>query len=278
MVQPARKIGGLTPGSGDPTLAGGAGNDRLGSGAAGKPGASSHGKRPGGGGPAERFTPEQLDEAEEDLHDKVREWSEEGNRTAAANMRRFLERRGGIKEYSRDEARQFALIRDAEEKNQSSFENETFLGRTDGVSAETLLTLRDGETIPFEELVDPEHGYVDSVRHWFGDEDGFYSFGRMTFYSKGGFTATRRGDKIHITGTVKHGFNDPYDFHPEWWDFLTEEAYMLQESGRGKQFENRGMWGREVSGTVEIFNGFLVNPQFDWKDVDHTGGIKFDWE
>ena len=278
VAQSARKTRGFAPDSDENVLTGGAGHGRLGGGAPGKLGASGHGKRSAGRDPVERFSDADLDAAEKVNRDWVERWRWLRLNNAADNMERFLSGRGGIKEYTREESRQFAPIRDAEEKNQSRFENRTFLGNTKNAGAKRLAGLRDGDTMTFGDDWDRDYDKFDTYVRGAANPDYALGFGQLKVTSTGGFTATRRGNKIHITGTVTHKFKDRYDFHAGASSGYTTEAYMLQQSGRAKPFLQRGAWAREVSGTVDIGNGSLSNPRFTWTDTDLKREIWPDWE
>ena len=64
------------------------------------------------------------------LRRRVGEWRRLGYENAADNLERFLKGVGGTKTITREEARRFPVIREAEAKARHRFEGTSFLGRS----------------------------------------------------------------------------------------------------------------------------------------------------
>ena len=83
--------------------------------------------------------------------------------------------------------------------------------------------------------------------------------------SKGTFTAERKGNVIHIKGTVDHVWKDKYDFEPN--QPYADGALALQKHRGARPFDILAKWKQKVKGTIEIVDGALKNPKFQWTDV-----------
>ncbi len=141
--------------------------------------------------------------------------------------------------------------------------------------ASALLNLQEGQTIVFTDNFDKAYGDNDFIRHLLDPEtrDFALAFGNTQLATKEGyFAATRVGDEIHIEGTVEHHWDDEYDFHPERYfgfgGIKANDAAILERHGRAKPFARKSSWPRRVKGTIEIENGALKNPVFEWEDID----------
>jgi hypothetical protein len=193
---------------------------------------------------------------------------------ASDNLKRFLENTGKTKKVSREEAREEPFYRDAEVKNRKRFEEKTFLAKSGNAEKinKPLKNLKDGQTISLEDDWDVNRGakdtYNDAAFGTTKEADDALAKGRKTFKSKTNFTATRRGGKIFIEGTVDHIGDQNYDF--EAFDLgAVMGAKRLQDKNRAKPFKIERNWKRQVSGTVDIGpGGRLQNPQFKWDEVD----------
>ncbi len=192
----------------------------------------------------------------------------------------FLDGNGEDITIHRDDAREDPFIRESEFKNQIRFEEQTLLANAEDERInEPIRSLKDGETIKIvdhwnaDTNPDRDHpkDYADFVRWQAGEPDQYFSFGTRELTSTSDIQATRKGDKVHINGTVKHNANDRYDFAD---DDVSLGAFELQEMGRGTPFNVVREWKQTVTGTVgivEVLDGgrlVLGNPQIRWEDMD----------
>jgi hypothetical protein len=81
-----------------------------------------------------------------------------------------------------------------------------------------------------------------------------------------GFVATRRGKRIEIEGIIEHRWDDRYDF--EEGRPSSEAPLMLLQAGRAHVYETKSGWKQRFVGTVDIEEGRLVRPRFQWQDID----------
>lgn len=197
----------------------------------------------------------------------VEMWRESGRRTSADHLERFLDGDGSTLVIERDEARSFAPIREAEQKNDGRFERSFFIGGDRG-NAEKLASLKDGETTKIEDDFKVDYGPGSFLGQALDSSttDFAAAFGRLGFKSEGEFNATRRGDVIEIEGIVQHGFGDRYDFNPG--QPYASEPNLLERKGNAKSYDRTSSWQRRVTGTIRIDNGRLYSPRFTWEDID----------
>jgi len=207
------------------------------------------------------------------IEEKYREWAQMGRTFgldfAADNLERFIEGTGGNKDVSREEARSFSPISNAEEENQKRFENS--LVADDHKYGQTLKDLEDGQSVRLsKDIWDVDlKAFGDTKRParpgvMFGSPDLAAGSGDSDFKSTGNFIAKRKGDTIHIEGVVEHEWSDTYD-----WD--KDQPYgagaMELQVGRGaKPFDLRAGWRQRMKGTVRIEDGELKNPRLVWTD------------
>ena len=210
-----------------------------------------------------------LDEVELDLRRRVQEWRDARHLTAAEHLERFLKSEGGTKTITREEARRFPFAREAEATARLQFETESFLAKSgDNRINNALKGLKDRD-----EPVDvTDHwvrvlGPVGFLKEWYaGDKNLARAFGKTNIRSDFDGHAVRRGNTIYITGEVTHSWNDPYDF--ERFQPGSSGPLRLERYGRAKKFDMEGSWNQRVKGTVEVRDGKLVNPRFEWEDVN----------
>jgi hypothetical protein len=211
------------------------------------------------------LTPEAARKSMEDYADyfKQRGWPD-----AEANLRRYLEGKGGERIYTREEARAFAPIRKAEAQNQDRFENGTFLGETTKNPApRALKTMKEGQKLSFRDDWSRDYKEMAFAREvTLGDKNFAFAHGQTKVRSDGMFVAKREGDTIRIEGIVTHSWDDKYDF--DRGQPGGAEAKILEGNGQAKEFKMKSAWRQQVSGTVDIVNGKLTNPRFKWTDLD----------
>jgi hypothetical protein len=224
-----------------------------------------------------RLTRKHRNQLERAYRNLAEGWRRGGRPQAADNLDRYLDGKpfSDTKSepliFSREAAREFRPIKEAEIENEQRFENRTFLARTRNEELNRKLRgLKDGESTPlppdnWDVDYDPKRIAEDFAR---GETDFYFAFGRTKVKSDVLFRATRHGDQIHIEGTVSHGWNDVYDFT------RTQPggggALALQEHRGARPFDVAAAWSRKVRGTVDIRNGELTNPRFQWTDMDDS--------
>ena len=210
-----------------------------------------------------------LDEIEDEHWLRVQEWRDAGHLTAAEHLERFLKGEGGTKTITREEARQFPFAREAEATARHQFETESFLAKSgDNRINSALKGLKEGdEPVFITDFWERVLGPAGFLREWrYGDKNLARAFGKTNIKSNFKGHAVRQGNTIYVTGTVTHSWNDPYDF--ERFQPGAAGPLLLERFGRAKRFKMEGSWDHRVEGTVEVRDGKLVNPQFEWKDID----------
>lgn len=201
-----------------------------------------------------------------------------GFEQAADNAERFRNKRGDLK-MSRDEARRFEPVRDMEEENRRKFEETTLVGESAHSAignAEKLRSLKDGESVEITDdnnanfantSLDAEGALANlpsEIAEGVKDPGFYLAFGRSTMNSKLNLVARREGDTIYIEGTVTHNWDDRYNF-ADGQPGATD-AKNLSRAGKAEEFRFGAGWTQKVSGTVQIENGELTNPQITWTD------------
>ena len=263
--------------AGDGVLAGGAGGDVLENSGAGaeketsrQQGASAD-QRSGSGdwgmpGNSPGATPPELKRLEKGLRDRAYLARKMGLETAAGFLERFLDGWGGTVTLKRDRMRGFRAIRDAEKTNRNRVITRGFLGQQPGGHPhnDALGNIQDGQTIELES----DH-WDREFTTWGlamgGEWDLALATGSSKLRTEGAYRATRKGDVIHIEGTVSHTWMDRYDFHGK--DDLAHDAKRLQDAGRGVPFDVEAKWKQVVKGTIRIEDGKLADPRFQWTDA-----------
>jgi peptidoglycan hydrolase-like protein with peptidoglycan-binding domain len=218
---------------------------------------------------------------EKEFLDKVektyREYANIGRRNeltnAAENLEHFLEGSGTNKILSREEARDKLFIRNGEETNKKRFK-QSF---TNKKTSSELLKLKQGQAIEIRDKWDYKVGNFPiktiikntdlSRSHLLrGDLNEAVATGSSFVKSNGDFKATRQGNTIHIDGFVTHRWEDTYDFDPN--QSGGAGAVTLEKAGRAKSFDIKSNWQQRVSGTIQIKDGKLINPNLKWEDIN----------
>ena len=172
--------------------------------------------------------------------------------------------------FTRDEARAFKPIEELENKVRRHFEQGEFVGKTQrnpNHYNERIRNLKDGESLSHSDHNDAEIKSEDTILQYLGKETDFaLAFGRTKLRGDAKFTATRKGDTIHIEGSITHNWKDTYDF--EKGQVAAGGAHRLEKEKGAMPFDMGATWKQNFSGTVEINNGVLSNPQITWTDID----------
>ena len=128
--------------------------------------------------------------------------------TAAKNLRRYRSAAGGTQTYSDKEIEEHPLVTEAEDSNRTLFTSRSLTGQTQNVNLNNrLLNLRDGgkEKInDFWKTPGKLQGTMDKLHH----PGTFAAFGPFDVRSTSDLVARRKGNKLYVTGDVRHGFDE----------------------------------------------------------------------
>lgn len=128
--------------------------------------------------------------------------------TAAKNLRRYRSGVGGTQAYSDQEIEEHPLITEAEDTNRTLFTSRTLVGKRDNKDLnDRLLNLVDGgeeKVVDLWKTSNKFPGIGEKMRH----PNTLTAFGPFDIRSTSDFTARRKGDKLYLTGTVRHGFDE----------------------------------------------------------------------
>ncbi len=199
-----------------------------------------------------------LDEIEAKYRSMIADARSLGHDVAADNLQRFLAGTGGTKTLGTAWLRGFSAITDAEEVNQSRFEDQLY---------DKALSLRSGES---ERLSD----YWEKLLTGSVTTELFYASGTSTIKSSGSFNLSRDGNEVEISGNVNHHWFDPYDWHAGLSAYIPgsgvisdADALLLQQHRGAGPFDMESDWQQALSAKINIDN-FLY---FDSMDYNWTG-------
>ncbi len=181
--------------------------------------------------------------------------------------------------FSREKARSFEQIRNAEERIRRHFEEGTFIGVTENNPAPRALRhMGEGGDIRFKDSWD---GAYENLEFWIdiigGDGNFANAFGETLLVGKGDFRASRRGENIHVSGTVTFTWRDEYDFNKGAPG--SEQAQILETNGLASQFTIIAEWRQNVQGFVRTEHQSFLSlfgapplelhgPEFTWTDLN----------
>ncbi|AGH98425.1 peptidoglycan-binding domain-containing protein [Micavibrio aeruginosavorus] len=176
-----------------------------------------------------------------------------------------------------EEIEKSPVYQDAMKINETRFEQsitQGFVDKEGGPKSplkDQILNMKDGETV---KLINPQKDgqseYWDrDIKRSEGitkDQDRFFSIGATKMRSTGDLQATRHGDKIEISGTVRHTIKDRYDFNDDTvFDKLAFKHHrLLATAGKAEPFNIEGTKEQPVTGVLEIKNGKITNAKFQW--------------
>jgi hypothetical protein len=128
--------------------------------------------------------------------------------TAAKNLRRYRSGIGGTQTYSDEEIAEHDLITEAEDRNRTRFISQTLTARTGKEDLnDHLLTLKDGDEYRIQDHWKSSaklNGVIEKLLH----PDTFEAFGQFDVRSTSDLKARRKGNRLYVTGTVRHGFDE----------------------------------------------------------------------
>ena len=231
-------------------------------------------------------------DAFEQAQENLQDFKEDGYELSEKFLKHYLGKSGEPMEISAEDIDKASLYRDAMKTNQKRFEDSIVKGVVDrtyewhGNAAsgkegtpspfkDQILSLKDGETITLNnpKVKDGSDAWdrdIGRLHSMLKDPDHGRSLGAVKLRSVGHLNATRRGNIITINGTVNHNINDTYDFNNDTVldKMLLGKHRTLAEEGYAAPFPVRGTNPQKVTGTLEIKNGRITNPQFRWDDIE----------
>jgi hypothetical protein len=164
--------------------------------------------------------------------------------TAAKNLRRYRSGLGGTQVYSDQEIEEHPLITEAEDTNRTRITSRTLTAQTDDKSFnDRLLSLKDGEEMRIDDHWQAQ-GKLSSLMDKIRNPDTFAAFGPFDVRSTNDLLARRRGNRLYVTGTVRHGFDEESErdkkergswrFHPKGGKHLRLQQ-RSDRFGRGER-------------------------------------------
>jgi hypothetical protein len=128
--------------------------------------------------------------------------------TAAKNPRRYRSAVGGTQVYSDQEIEEHPLITEAEDSNRTRFLAQTVTAQSgNNYNNDRLLNLRDGGEFRFVDHYKAS-GKLDSFISKLRNPNTFAAFGPFDVRSTSDLVARRKGNRLYVTGTVRHGFDE----------------------------------------------------------------------
>lgn len=202
-----------------------------------------------------------------DRYEKI--FTEKKYTNAAKFLKHFRGGSGAEVKFTRKEARNFELIRNAEARNAFRFETGTFRALSGKADVNKALKnlLDGGEPVTIKDWYDYDQKLGRSLKTAItSGPDSYLAFGQTKIKTTVTFEAWRVGDVIHIKGVSTNHWGDIYDF-----DLLQPGglgARALQKFRGAKPFKFGATWQQEFSGTVRISNRTFHIPQIEWRDVE----------
>jgi len=226
----------------------------------------------------------------EETRRNLKSFDENQYRLSSKFLRHYLGGSGQALKISSKEIEDSDLYKRAIKTNQRRFEDSItkgvvdakfkdgkFVQKIEGIPSDfkdRILKLKNGQTIILDNSKalsadDVWDKYIKRSESYVYDPDYALALGAVKLKSLGNLRATRKGNKVEITGEVYHTLKDRYDFND---DTLVDKALfknhrLLAKEGYAKPFEVYGSTSRSVSGSLEIKNGRITNPEFKWKDI-----------
>ncbi|NMM45870.1 hypothetical protein HH303_15340 [Rhodospirillaceae bacterium KN72] len=208
-----------------------------------------------------------------------------GLTNAADALDHFLDGSGRPRTIPRDEARQRYPVIKGEGLNRQRFVEGFTKNRLADPEDENkdniyeyrshLLAMKDGDSLQLpagpDEADMPRDRFnsitrsEENLKNWEIDEALASGKSQFNSEAQNGFTATRSGDTITITGDVTHSWKDPYDFDGGPSSALPEAA---RDHGNAKEYDNQSAWKQRMIATYRIQDGQLVLQSVDWSDLD----------
>ncbi len=181
---------------------------------------------------------EELEDFEQRYRDIVQYGRDNDYNTAADLLEHFLDGSGSEYEVDSQWLLGFSVVSRAQRTNLLRFAAQALA---------KFRSLKDGESSTFSDYWDR------SITGGIFTEL-YYASGTSTLTSTGTFTVTNRGGRVYISGSIKHQWSDPYDWHaglgvilPGFGLVSDEEAQLLQYSGRAKEFNMKSSWNQNVN-------------------------------
>jgi hypothetical protein len=128
----------------------------------------------------------------------------------------FMDGAGASRELSPRWLRSFKAIRKAETRNQRRFERQL---------VRAARTVADGDSVWV-------HDHWDARINAFIGTELFYVSRMSLLRSSGSFVLTRSGERVQMSGTVRHHWFDPYDWDRGRWVYIPRHGFVPIAVGR----------------------------------------------
>jgi hypothetical protein len=206
------------------------------------------------------------------------------NRSIAA-FERYLNGTGGTVSYDPAWIRTQPIIKRAENRVLSHFGNwmqgkRLRPGAFPPDIASKILKLKPGESVSGDTDRSAAARFVNPP--WRDKITDFYNLSKdSNVKGIGNFSFTRKGNTIHVTGTIQQNWRDTYDFapgqtfrfpprSPVYIEVKSDDLIFLYRMGKARPFQLRSSWQRQVVGQIRI----VRNPQTGKEEI---GSLTLKW-
>lgn len=197
---------------------------------------------------------------------------------------RYLDGTGGTVHYDANWIRRQPIIQRAETRVLSHFADwmrgkSLKPGGLPPAVANKIFKLKPGESVSGRTDRSAVARFVNPTK--FDKTTDFYNTSKdSNIKGIGNFSFTRKGNTIHVTGTIDQNWRDKFDFEPgrvieipvkgSPVRVVTDELIFLRGVGKARTFQQRSSWRRRVVGQIEISR----NPKTGKEQV---GGVALKW-
>jgi hypothetical protein len=196
-----------------------------------------------------------LDKIAQTYREMIASARKKGYHVAADNLQRFLDGAGGTKQLDVPWLRGFDATVGAERVNQVRFEDSL---------SKVAKTMDHGQHKTFED-------HWDRLFTASQFSELYFASGTSTIHSAGKFDLEGIENIVHIGGSAKHHWYDPYDWHeglgayvPGFGNVSDEDALLLQKYRGAKPFMMEADWAQQLSGTYTRRNYWFDSSLYAW--------------
>ena len=184
---------------------------------------------------------------------------------SAIALKRYLSGKGGVQEFDSRIIREDRAVQKAERVNEKRFSDDVI--DPNSKLSKALNEIKNGETITILDKYDRGINYRNESSHLHhGELDSALAFGQSELGSVLEIEASRKADKIIITGHIDYEFEDTYDFHEGRSG--AHDMLKLEKAGLAKPYDVRSSWKKPISGHIPVINGKLGEPVWEIGDVE----------